>query len=175
MLLSLATIALYPERGIGKHAFDMLKLTCAVSFIYFFVFVTYGAASDGDHGNAMVIAWQSLDDADLHDLFLSLLYVAVSLGFSLSRVLRLSDPRKAWVKSRLIDGTVTMLAMIFMSIVAVSLGSASISLLKNFGLSVDADSVLIILMVITRFVFSLIAATIPEDETDAIAANPYVD
>ncbi len=108
-------------------------------------------------------------------MFLSLLYVAVSLGFSLSQVLRLPDPRKAWATSRLLDGTVTMLAMISMSFVAVFVGSSIMSMFNRFGLSVDADRVLIILMVITRSAFALIAATITEDEKNVIAANPYVD
>ncbi len=175
LLMSLATIPLYPERGLGKHAFDMLKLTGLLMFIYFIVFATYGIASDEGRGAALAIAWQSLDDADIHDLIVSLLYVTFSVGFSLWQAKQAPDPKLAWARSRLIDGGVTILAMIFMSIVAVTLGTLIVSMLKHLDHPVDADTVLIALMVTTRLLFTLIAASMPESTAKSIADSPYVD
>lgn len=175
LLMSLATIPLYPERGLGRHAFDMLKLTALLAFIYFLVFATYGIASNEGRGAALAIAWQSLDDADIHDLIVSLLYVTISIGFSLWQAKQAPDPKLAWARSRLLDGGVTILAMIFMSIVAVTLGTLIVSMLKHLDHPIDADTVLITLMVTTRLLFTLIGATMPESTAKSIADSPYVD
>lgn len=175
VLLNLATIALYPERGVGKHVVDMLKSIFALGFVYFFILVTYGVASSPGRGNPLVIAWQSLDDAGIKDLVLSVFYVAVSLGIALWQVLRLPDPKQAWASRRLLEGAVTLLAMIFMILIAVSLGAPLVSMFNNFGFAVDANTILVTLMVITRFVFALVAATMPASELKSIAASPYMD
>lgn len=175
LLLSLATIPLYPERGVGKHVFAIVKLIFTLIFVYFFVMVTYGVASGGGEGDALSIASQSLADAGIKDLLLSLLYVALSLTISLRQAMRDSNPRKAWAIARLIHGAVTTLAMIFMTFVSVFLGAPIGIALNNFGFPVDVNVILITLMVITRLFFALVAATIPENEMSTLAASPYMD
>ena len=157
VLVGLATIPLYPERGVGKHVFDMLKMTFMLAFIYLFVLISYGAAT-GKSGLALVIARQSLEDAGLEDLLLSLFYVSVSLGASLWQVLSQPNPRQAWASSRLLDGAVTTLAMIFITFIAIFLAMPIVSACNSLGIPMNVNALLITLMVITRFFFALVAA-----------------
>ena len=175
LLLDFATIPFYPEREKGKHAFDMLKMTGALVFIYFFVFVTYAVAINDGHNEVLAIAWRTLDAADGRDLMVALFYIAISLGFSLWQTFRLPDRKQAWTKRRLLDGGATLIAMTVMCFVAVIMGAPMISLSKEIGHPLNPDSVLITLMVVTRCVFSLVTACLPESTIRSISNKPFVD
>ena len=174
VLLGLATIPLYPKRGLRSHVFDMLKMTFMLAFIFLFVLLTYGATT-GESDRALGIAWQSLEAAGTDDLLLSLFYVAVSLGISLWQVMRQPDPRQAWASSRLLDGTVTTLAMFFITFITIFLVKPIVLALSNWGIPMNVDSVLITCMVMTRFFFALVGATLSETSMNLIAASPYAD
>lgn len=175
LLLDLATIPFYPERAKGKHAFDMLKMTGALVFIYFFVFVTYAVAINQGRNEVLAIAWRTLDATDGRDLLVSLFYITISLGFSLWQTFRLPDRKQAWTQRRLLDGGATLVAMTIMCFVAAIISAPMISLLKEIGYSVNPDSILIALMVLTRCGFSLVTACMPESTIRSISDKPFVD
>lgn len=174
VLLGLATIPLYPKRGVRTHVFDMLKMTFMMAFIFLFVLLTYGATT-GESDRALAVAWRSLEDAGTNDLLLSLFYVAVSLGVSLWQVMCQPDPRLAWAKSRLLDGTVTTLAMFFITFITIFLVKPIVLALSNWGIPMNVDAVLITCMVMTRFFFALVGATLSESSMNSIADSPYAD
>lgn len=175
LLLDLATIPFYPERAKAKHAFDMLKMTGALVFIYFFVFVTYAVAINEGRNEVLAIAWRTLDAADGQDLMVSLFYITISLGFSFWQTFRLPDRKQEWTKRRLLDSGATLIAMTVMCFVAAIVVAPMIRLLKDIGQPVNPDAMLITLMVVTRCGFSLATACMPESTIRSISNKPFVD
>ncbi|MFZ2237810.1 MAG: hypothetical protein WBP11_03120 [Dokdonella sp.] len=49
ILISLASIVLYPERGFAKHFWDMLKLCGMLAFVMVFVVISYGVVAEPDN------------------------------------------------------------------------------------------------------------------------------
>ncbi|MEO8011508.1 MAG: hypothetical protein ABI650_07695, partial [Dokdonella sp.] len=98
-----------------------------------------------------------------------------SLGVSLWQVMRQPDPRLAWAKSRLLDGTVTTLAMFFITFITIFLVKPIGLAFSYLGIPMNVDAVLITCMVMTRFFFALVAETLSESTIDSIAASPYAD
>ncbi len=174
VLLGLATIPFYPKRGIGEHVFGMLTMTFMLAFIYLFVLISYGAVA-GDPDLALKTAWRSLEDAGTDDLLLSLFYVTVSLGMSLWQVSGQPDPRQAWENSRLLDGAMTMFAMIFITFITIFLAKPIVLAFNYLGIPMNVNALLITLMVVTRFFFALIATCMRESPIESIDTQPCAD
>jgi hypothetical protein len=50
VVLQVATIAFFRERGVGQHLVDLAKMIGGLVFILFFGIVTFGIAAEGDSG-----------------------------------------------------------------------------------------------------------------------------
>jgi hypothetical protein len=177
LAINLASIALYPERGLRKHAVDTLKTTGALLFILFFVIVTYGVAKvegGGGEDSALPAALASLSNVDAETVGWALAYVAVHIGIALWQALASSEPRLTWARSMLSEGATTLVAMLFMIFVAAFAGVPLLALLARLGLPVGVDQLLACLMVVVRCAIALVMATISESEMRSMAANPYL-
>lgn len=174
LLLSIASIPLYPERGWLKHALDTLKLAAGLTFVLFFVLVTYGVAVEGDSGDAGLAAWQALLRGTARsELLWALFYVVVHIVVALALALSSERPRVTWAKNQLAEGAATFVALFLMVFVAAFIGAPLVAGLATLGIAVDVDVLLATLMVVLRFLLALVVATFSDSEMEAMAANPY--
>ncbi|HET9485163.1 MAG TPA: hypothetical protein VFO79_14475 [Xanthomonadales bacterium] len=173
VVLNLATIPFYRERGAGRHLRDTLMLAGGLLFVLCFLLVTYGVALEGDSGNALMAALGALARPGAAAYGWGLLYVVVHVVIALQHARAAPDPRRAWAQGMLAEGGVTFIAMFFMVFAAIFAGRPIVAGLELAGVAADVDAVLGTLMVVLRFGLSLVAATITPREMDAIAANPY--
>jgi len=172
-LLSLATIPLYPERGVLRHVFDMLKLSGALVFVLFFLVATYGVAGNIKGEGPLLLAAHQLQELDRGNVGWALAYIVISLAVAMVQALRSGDARLTWAKTVLHTGGATFLAMFFMVFVAVFIGRHLILGLSMVGIDASVDVVLSILMVLLRYAMALIASTMTESEVAEIARQPY--
>ncbi|MEO5560037.1 MAG: hypothetical protein ABIO49_09295 [Dokdonella sp.] len=175
ILLTLATIPFYPERGLLTHLFDLLKLSGGLIFVLFFLVISYGVASEGDNGNALAIGLKGLRETPPSAIGWALAYVVIQLAVSLWQAWHSENPRGAWARSNLAQGGATFVSMFFMVFVGFLVGRPIIMGFSMLGIAVDANGVLSTLMVIVRYFMALVLSTMSASEMDTIAAHPYVD
>jgi hypothetical protein len=177
LAINLASIPLYPARGLRKHVFDVLKTIAGLLFILFFVIMTFGIAKAEGGGEDLPLpaALASLREVDAATFGWAFAYVVVHIGISLWQAFSASEPRLAWARSTLSEGGTTLVAMLLMVFVAVFVGVPLSMLLARLGLEVDVDQLLACLMVAVRCVMALVTATISERELRTMAANPYLN
>ncbi len=173
VLLTLATIPLYPGRGVLTHALDMLKLCAGLAFVFFFILVGYGVARGGNQ-HSMVAGLIELRDVGIRDSAWAVGYLVLSLAVSMHTALHSANPRKTWAKSKLAEGATTFLALFFMVFVTFFIGKPILSGLELEGLKIDVGVLLSTLMVIVRYVLSLVMSTISDLDMDAISRDPYL-
>lgn len=177
LVINLASILLYPARGLRKHAVDVLKTIAGLLFILFFVIVTFGIAKaeGGSEDYALPAALASLAAVDAATLGWAFAYVVVHIAISLWQAFASSEPRLAWARGSLSEGGTTLVAMLLMIFVGVFVALPLLTLLAWLGLAVDVDQMLACLMVAVRCVMALVMATVSEREMKTMAANPYLN
>ena len=120
VLLNLATVPLYPERGLLRHLFDLLKLSALLAFLLLFVCISYAIVSSGEHADPITTTlarWHGLHPASIA---WAVGYIVVSLALSLLQALMSPEPRLAWMSNTLAAGGSTFVAMLFMLLRCVS-------------------------------------------------------
>jgi hypothetical protein len=175
ILLSMATIPLYPERGVLKHLFDLLKLGAGLAFVLFFIVISFGVASVGEQGNPLDISLQGFRDTPPSAYAWALAYTVVQLALSAWQAHQSADPRGTWARNNLGQGAATFISMFLMVFVAFFFARPVVAAFARMGLVMNVNALLASLMVIVRYVLALVLSTIPATEMDAIARNPYVD
>ena len=176
LLMSLATIPLYPERGLLRHAADLLKLAAGLAFVGLFVLVSYGVAADGDgHAVALETALASVSTLGRREIAAAVAYLAASMGWSLWQAWHSSDPRLTWSKTRLGTGAAAFLSLFCIVFVAIFAVAPLRHALILAGLDCSADRLLILAMALLRFLFGLLLATFSEEEWINMARHPYVE
>jgi len=175
LLTNVATIALYPERGARRHAFDTIKLAGGLAFILFFVVISYGVVQERGSGHALAVGFAQFSMVNFSNGAAMVGYIVLRLGWSLIQALRSSEPRVAWTKSNLVSGGTTFVAMAFMAFIGLIAGPILFGVASMFDVGVSADALLDVLMVLTRFATAMIGATFSEAEIEAGARQPYVD
>lgn len=175
VLLTLATIPFYPQRGLLTHLADQLKLSGALAFVLLFLVISYGVASEGGNGNALAIGIESARDTPGSAIVWALAYLVVQLAVSLWQAWHSVNPREAWTRSNLAQGAATFVSMFFMVFVGFFVAQPIIAGFSMLGIELDANVTLAILMVLVRYFMALVLSTMTAAEVDAIAANPYVD
>ncbi len=175
VVLNLATMTFYRERGLRKHVLDTLKMIGGLGFVLFFIVVTYGVAAEGDSGYALAAGVQGLTRLRGAAGGWALLYVVIHVAVSLMQAFATPDPRRAWAQSMLMEGGTTFVALFLMVFVAMFVGAPIVAGLAIIGVDADASVVLGSLMIALRFALALVVATMPASEMDAIAADPYID
>lgn len=146
VLLNIASVPLYPERGWGKPLGDVLKVSAGMLFLMIFHFITWAVAASGDEGYLLEDAWHDGLAFDSTAALWATGYIVVHLAFALQQALRSADPRGSWTKHVLADGTVSFLAMFLMVFVAMVVGVPLVKGLAMVGVDVDANLVLATLM-----------------------------
>lgn len=175
LIVSLATIPLYPERGVALHLWDMIKLTAGLAFVLFFILVGYGVARDGGNGNALATGFAGFHTIGMTDIAWASAYLVLHVSMSMHAAMRSDDPRTSWAKNRLADGGATFVALFFMVFVTFFVGRPIVAGLEMFNLHINVDALLSTLMVIVRYVLALIVSLIPDSEMQTMARDPYPD
>ncbi len=176
LLMSLATIPLYPERGLLRHLADLLKLGGGLAFVALFVVVSYGVAADGgEEGQALPTALASVAHLGSREIAGAVAYLAATMSFSLWQAWRTSDPRLAWSKARLGQGAAAFLSLFFMVFVAIFAVAPLRHALALLGIDAGADRLLIVAMALLHTFFGLLLASFSEEEWVSMARQPYVD
>jgi len=175
LVFNLATTMFYPQRGLRKHAWDLLKMTGGLAFVLFFLIVTYGVVAEGDSGNALMAGISGLGQITGVAATWTFFYIAVRLGLALWQAHAAPDPRRVWTQNVLSENAATFIAMFFMVFVAIFIGAPLMIGMTLIGLDVSAGALLAALMVAVRFCLALVVATMPAQEMQAIAAEPYLD
>ena len=174
LLINIATVPLYPERGVVRHLGDVIKMTALLAFILFFVVVSYGVVSSSVHkGEPLRLALRAFDGLGIADFGWALAYLLARLTALMWQAKQSRDPRGTWARQNLLFGGSTFVAMLFMVFGAFFVGNPLIVGLARIGIIVDADVLLSSLMVFARCFTALIAATMSASEIDAIASDPY--
>ena len=172
LLIIALSIFLYPQRGVGRHLWDIVKSSAFALFLLAFIAFTYGVATR-DEAEVVVAALRGTFDWAL---------LAWSLGFAATHQLVMlahartsPDPRRTWARNALTQGAVTYLSLFFLVFVAAFVGPFAVSGARSIWPDVAADQVLALLAVLVRLGLALVMAHIPEHELDQMAKNPYVD
>lgn len=174
LLLSIASIPLYPERGWRTHLLDTVKLAAGLAFVLFFVAVTYGIAVEGDSGEPIAAVRAALLDTTRSEVSWAIAYLVIHVAVALAVAWSSPQPRLVWAKSQLAEAAATFVALFLIVFVAAFAGRPLVAGLAALGVAVDADRLLAGLMVMLRFLLSLVVATISDTEMEALAADPYV-
>ncbi|HEY6943368.1 hypothetical protein [Dokdonella sp.] len=175
VLLNLATVPFYPQRGLLTHLFDLVKLCALLAFLLLFVCISYAIAAGGEHADPIAATRDRLQGLHPSAMAWAVGYIVVSLSLSLLQALRSPDPRLAWMNDRLAAGGSTFVAMLLMVFVGFFCARPIAAALEVVGARADPDVLLISLMVGVRFFTALVGATITRAEVEAMARNPYVD
>lgn len=174
VLLNLATVPFYPERGLFRHLFDLVKLSALLAFLLLFVCISY-AIVVGERAEPIATALARWHGLPRSSIAWAAGYVVVSLALSLLQAWTSPDPRLAWMNNTLAAGGSTFVAMLFMVFVGFFGARPIAAALEYAGAPTDPDVLLISLMVGLRFFTALVAATISQGEVAEMARNPYVD
>jgi hypothetical protein len=176
LLINIATIPLYPQRSVGRHLGDVVKMAAVLAFILFFVVISYGVVSSATReGEPLRLALDAFSGLGPADFGWALAYLLARLSASMWQAKQSHDPRGTWARQNLLFGGSTFVAMLLMVFGAFFVGNPLIAGLARVGIVVDADVLLSSLMVLARFFTALVAATMSASEIDAIARDPYPD
>ena len=173
ILLDVATIALYPERGFVKHLADLLKLCAALAFVMSFVAISYAVVAHGEKKNPLFVAFDELRDLDVAGIVSLVAYAAGQLSIALWRAWHSTDPRTTWTRDNIGTGAASFLAMFFMVFVAFFVAQPILIGFAKIGIALDANALLATLMVLVRFFLLLVVATFGATKIAAIARAPY--
>lgn len=175
LLVSAVAIPLYPERGLRKHAFDLLKMSAGLAFVLFFLAMSYAVVATREGGEAFSPARAALGAAGMGAFFWALAYLLLHLAISYWQARRSPDPRGWWARENLSVGGATFVAMFLMVFVSFFVALPLAGALDWLGLATNPDALLSTLMVALRFLLVLVVGTMSSAEMDAMARNPYVD
>ena len=173
ILLCLASIALYPERGVAKHVWDMVKLCGMLAFVMLFVLITYGAVAEPDNPQPLSVAAQVFRAIDAGTVYWAFTYAGAHIALALWSAWQSSEPRLIWARENLGTGAVNWLAMVVMIMVAIFIAKPVLNVFASIGIAIDADVLLASLMVLVRFLLSLVLATLSETDLKDVANQPY--
>lgn len=174
VLISTLTAALYPERGLRRHAIDLGNVVLSHLVIVSLVTAFYLAASGT--GTGLVSASEALDLLAMQweraQPGWILGYAVAHLLLILLFALRSADRRLYWAREAIAEGAASLLALLTMLVL---LGAFLI--LSDGGLAGGrTDDTLpwaSITLVALRFGFALIVQHMPDNEWAQTARSPY--
>ncbi|MGN6520689.1 MAG: hypothetical protein ACTHK2_14815 [Dokdonella sp.] len=175
VLLNVATVPFYPERGLLRHVADLVKMSALLAFLLLFVCISYAIVAGGEHADPIATTMARWHDLRRAGVAWAAGYIVVSLVLSLLAAISSPDPRLTWMNNNLAAGGSTFVAMLFMAFVGFFGARPMAAALEYLGAPSDPDVLMISLMVGLRFFTALVAATISRTEVEAMARNPYVD
>jgi hypothetical protein len=176
VLVNLLSTAMFPERGLLKHIFDLVKFIPVMAFLLLFVVLTYGVANEGElTGDAAESPFGLLQfDASLLQWTLGFSFVHLGTMFLYARTR--PDPRLEWARMALMQSAVTFLAIFFSIFVVAFAGPFAIAALRHVAdaQTIPGDQVLCALAVAVRLGFALLMSRMPDKDIQGVARNPYV-
>ena len=169
---NLVSVAVYPERGLRRHAWDLVKFVLAMGFLFVFVLATYAIARGGMQSPADLMEAVRLErDA----AGASAAFAAAHTGVLYFIARRAPDPKFAWARSVLVQNAATFVTMLLMIFVAAFAGAALSGVAEWWNSTAPIDAALIVLTAGMRLFFALLVSRMPEREMRDIAHQPYID
>lgn len=175
LLICVLSIFIFPERGLGRHVLDIIKVSAITAFLLFFVFVTYGVATVGEEGEALDAAVRALQTMDRSVFGYALIYTALHLVAMAVYARTRPQPRKEWVKLATMQGATTFVALLGLIFLAVFLAAGALEMVSWVAPEIKGDHVLAAFAVLLRFAVAVLVSRMPDRDLEAIAAKPYVD
>jgi hypothetical protein len=175
ILMTIATMPLYPERRVLTHLFDLIKLSALLAFLLLFIFISYAVVSTGESREPLGIVVQQFASLSWRNVGWALAYIVVSLALSMWQALHSAKPRVTWAATNLSAGGSTFVAMLFMVFVGFFVAHPLAAALAFLGIAVNPDALLASLMVLLRLFTALVMSTVSSSEIESMANNPYVD
>lgn len=175
VLICSLSIFIFPERGIGRHVWDILKLSGVTVFLLLFVFVSGGEVLRTGGEEAFQAAMDAVLGLQPGALKWALLASAVHL-IGLAFQARLSPrPRMAWVQSAIMNGGITVIWLFVLIWLGLLLGALSVGLTRVLAPAASPDAGLVLVAVAVRFALALLVSRMSAKDMEEIAGNPYVD
>lgn len=177
LLMTLLSIAVYPERGVRRHLVSLLWFIGTLAFLGLFVVVTYGAAMDSVSGFDAGESPFSVVRIDPDLLPWLLGYTAAHLGVMLLYARTRPNPRMVWSEEVLLQGSATLATVFVMILVALFVATPLLIAIQWFTPVPEwvAENLLIGLLAAARFGMALVMNKLPQSARAEIAANPYVE
>jgi hypothetical protein len=173
-LITLLTMGLYPQRGLRRQLWDLVKVCFLLGFLMIFVVITSGLAAIPEirQDQAVGLATIGLDGtAALWAMGIATLH----LGSLRWQSQQHPDPRRQWARLALVQGAInlfTIFALIFVGMLA---AFVIVPLLILLDPPWRQDAPLVLVAVGLRYAIALLFSRMTEAELDEIARNPYVD
>ena len=174
VLGNLVSTGMYPERGVRRHLWDMVKIVAVMGFLLVFVVATYLVATDQGQDAAGGNPFERLR-FDLDAVKLAVAFAAVHLSVLYLMARSQPDPRLAWTKSVSMQSAATFLALFFMIFVAAFAGPMVAGVAEIMSWPNPTDAALIVCVAALRLSLALLLTRMPEREVRQIASTPYVD
>lgn len=175
VLISTLTALLYPERGLRRHAIDMVKVLLSHAVILSLVTALFLATNGTGNTLSNFSELRELLTAQVQQAHLGWLlgYAAIHLLLILLFALGSRDRRLYWAREAIAEGAASLLALLTMLVL---LGAFLI--LSDGGLAGDhtADGLpwASITLVALRYAFALLVQHMPDSEWAQTVRAPYV-
>ena len=174
LLGNLVSVAMYPERGAKRHAWDLVKFVFAMGLLLGFVVATYTVARQGGGGTELHVHDVLPDDTG-GALRWSIAFAALSIAVRYLLARREPDPKFAWARSVLVQNAATFVTLLLMIFVAAFAGAAIGGVAELAGVEAPIDTLLILVTAGMRLFFALLVSRMPEREMRSMAQQPYID
>lgn len=173
LLGNLVSAGMYPERGLRRHAGDLVKFVLAMGLLLVFVVLTYAMGTQ--HGNAAADFPAVLPDDANGTLRWSIAFAVVSIMARYFIARRAPDPKFAWARAVLVQNAATFVTLLLMIFVAAFAGATLQEAADLFDIQAPLDAALIVVTAGMRLFFALLVSRMPEREMRDIAHRPYAD
>lgn len=174
-LITMLTMGLYPQRGLRRQFWDLVKVSLLMGFLMIFVLATSGVAAVPElrqDQNLGLLASIGLDPIAL----LSALAIAVlHLGALRWQARAHRDPGRQWARLALLQGAINLFTVFGLIFAGMLVAFVVVPLLMLLDPPWRQDAPLVLVAVAVRYAIALVFSRMTEAELDEIARNPYVD
>ena len=176
-MVNLLSIFFWPERGLRRHLWDLVKFVGAMVFLMFFVLMGAGVAMQPLHPDLdpMHTTIDMLGRIDATAIGWMLGAMVLHLGVLVWRSRSSADPQREWAGLALTQGAATLVTLLLLAMGMFLLGP----LLAQAGAAMagerGAHLLLALPVVALRCFFALLVSRMPERELQGIARQPYLD
>ncbi len=175
LLICSLSILIFPERGVRRHLWDMLKLGGVTLFLLLFVFVTGGEVLRVGGEEAFGSAIGSVVELPPGALAWAVLASAVHIAVLAIQARRSPQPRIAWVQLAIMNGGITVVWLLLLIPLPLLLGSLLVELSVTIASHAPRDTLLVLAALALRLAPALLVTRMPAKDIESIAGNPYVD
>jgi hypothetical protein len=171
-LITLLTIGLYPQRGLRRQLWDLVKVSFMMSFLMAFVLIMSGLVAIPEFRQEASIDSLGLDAGTaLWVVCIAALHLA-ALRWQAHRN---PDPRRQWARLALVQGAINLFTVFGLIFVGTVAALVIVPLLMALDPPWRPDAPLVLVAVGLRYSIALLMSRMTEAELAEIATDPYID